>query len=170
MQNLFNIVLNLTIMNAIEIHLRLNHFPIIGLIVLFVLFTYAYFFKKNEIITACKVGFVLLTLISIPVYFSGQESEEMLEHQIGYNSEEMEEHEEHAEQAFVAIIIMGLVSLISFLFKNHDKKSQRINAFLVPIGLVVILLMVITGVHGGKIKHNELNGKSNEIITTPEND
>lgn len=144
-------------MNPIEVHLRLNHFPIIGLIVLFLLFAYAYFFKKKEIIVACKVGFVLLSLISIPVYLSGQDSEELLEHKSGYNSEEMEEHEEHAEQAYIAILILGGVSLLSFFFKKNEKISSRFNAFIVPIGFVVILLMVITGIHGGKIKHDELN-------------
>ena len=42
--------------------------------------------------------------------------------------------------------------------------SSRFNAFLIPIGFVVILLMVITGIHGGKIKHNELGG---DFSTTP---
>jgi uncharacterized membrane protein len=145
-------------MNAIEVHLRLNHFPIIGLIVLFILFIYAYFFKKKEIIIACKVGFVLLSLMSIAVSRSGEEAEELLEHKIGYNSEEMAEHEEHAEQAYVGILLLGTLSLISFFFKKNEKINSRFNAFIVPIGFVVILLMVITGINCGKIKHSELDG------------
>ena len=112
----------------------------------------------------------MLSLISIPVYYSGEESEEMLEHKSGYNSEEMAEHEEHAEQAYIAILIMGAVSVISFFFAKNEKIGNRFNAFLVPIGFVVIMLMVITGIHGGKIKHNELNGDTSATILEHEND
>lgn len=149
--------------NVFEIHLRLNHFPIIGLMVVSAMFIHAYFFKKKEIIAVCKVGFILLSLMTVPVYNSGNQAEELVEHKPGYDSEEMEEHEEHAEQAFYAILALGAFSLFTFIFRKNEKISSRLNAILVPASLIVIFLMVLTGYHGGKIKHNELESAASQL-------
>ncbi len=143
-------------MDPVIVHLRLNHFPIIGLMVLFGLFAYAYFFRKRELFLPVKVGIVLLSLISIPLYLSGEPAEEKVEHLAGTNNEALEEHEDHAKKAFFFMELTGLICLISLWFGKNEKLERRIHAFLIPIIALTLFMMVITGMEGGKIRHTEI--------------
>jgi uncharacterized membrane protein len=155
-------------MNPVLVHLRLTHFPIVGALLLFLLFVYAYFFKKQEVILACKVGYVLLTLITIPVFLTGEPTEEKVEHAAGFDHEEIEEHEEHAKQAFGGIIALGLLSLVGLFLRKNENVSKRLNAFIIPVNLVVVILMFIAGMHGGKIRHSEINGDAPAVEAAAE--
>lgn len=147
-------------MDPVIVHLRLTHFPIVGGIFLFLLFVYAYFYKKQEILMACKVGYVILALITVPVFLSGEPTEEKVEHNAGFDHEAIEEHEEHAKQAFGGMIVLGVLALTALLFGKNENLTRRMNAFIIPVNLVVIVLMVIAGMHGGKVRHSEINGIS----------
>lgn len=145
-------------MDPVIVHLRLTHFPIVGAFILFFFFVYAYFFRKQEILMACKVGYVLFTLITVPVFLSGEPTEEKVEHAAGFDHEEIEEHEEHAKQAFGGMIVLGVLSLIALIARKNENLSKRLNAFILPVNFVVIVLMFIAGMHGGKIRHSEMSG------------
>lgn len=159
-------------MDPVIVHLRLNHFPIIGLMVLFSLFVYAYFFKKQELMVPVKVGIVLLSLIAIPLYLSGEPAEERVEHLSGTNNEALEEHEDHAKKAFFLMELTGLICLISLFLRKNENTEKRINAFLIPIVAITLYMMIITGMEGGKIRHSELEttASSNQVDTESEHD
>ncbi|MCI0564610.1 MAG: hypothetical protein MN733_39585, partial [Nitrososphaera sp.] len=67
-------------MNLAHVHLLLNHFPVIGTVFGFLFLAYA-MAKKSEELKKVSLGiFVLIALIALPVYFTGEPAEEVVKH------------------------------------------------------------------------------------------
>ncbi len=67
------------IVNVAHLHLVLNHFPIIGVILTLPWLAYALFFKNASILRASLITLVAIALITIPVYLSGEGAEDIVE-------------------------------------------------------------------------------------------
>lgn len=155
-------------MNSAQVHLALTHLPVVltlaGMIILIVSLII-----KNPIVT--KVGlfvFIAAGLTALPVYFSGEGAEEMVENIPGVSEAIMEEHEDIAKLSLIAIVItaiVGLVGLLNFITRKFGK----------PVHIVVLLLsFVATGLlaqtaHlGGQIRHSEIRS-GNALANTESN-
>ncbi|MEO0332049.1 MAG: hypothetical protein AAF223_10235, partial [Bacteroidota bacterium] len=66
-------------MNDAQIHLALNHFPIIGTLFGTVLLGIGVFGKNKSLLNTGLIILILMTLITIPVYLSGEGAEEIVE-------------------------------------------------------------------------------------------
>src|SRR6476661_626776 len=103
-------------MNASQIHLALTHVPVvlsfIGLVILSI-----GLLKKNETIT--KTSFYLLLaagIFTVPVYFTGEGTEEIVENIPGVSESIISKHEDVANLTLVAISITALMALSGILF------------------------------------------------------
>jgi uncharacterized membrane protein len=66
-------------MSAVHLHLVLNHFSIVGFLIIFFIFLYG-IYRKNEEIKFVSLWFLIfLSIITIIVYFSGHKAYELLE-------------------------------------------------------------------------------------------
>jgi uncharacterized membrane protein len=90
-------------MNLAHAHLYLNHFPIIGSIILLILLAYAIYKKKDNLIRISLWFFVCAAIIILPVYFTGDPAEESIINSPGMSEELIEPHE---SAALVSLIIM----------------------------------------------------------------
>lgn len=159
-------------MDSTHLHLILNHFPIIGTLIALGILTYAVFFKKQELSKAALVIIVLMAIIAIPVFKTGEAAEETVENIPGVLESAIEAHEEAAELAMIFMEIgggMALLALIALLFPASMGKWK--NSFLylaLAIGWVAFFLMARTGNTGGEIRHTELNGSVAQTSTVPE--
>lgn len=145
-------------MNEVQIHLALNHFPVIGLILGTLVLGVSEILKSD---TGRKVGLLLLILISLltfPAYFSGEGAEEIVEELANMDHHIIHEHEEAAEPFIIVMSALGLVSLVSFflLWKKGQVKRWLLISNLV---LAVFCCTVAARVAhtGGLIRHPELN-------------
>ena len=143
-------------MNSAQMHLALTHLPVVltlaGMIILIVSLII-----KNIAVT--RVGLYVLIaagLSALPVYFSGEGAEEMVENIPGVSEAIIEEHEDIAKLSLIAIIITavaGLIGLMSFITQRFGK----------PVYIGVLLLSFIatgllaqTAHLGGQIRHSEI--------------
>ena len=83
-------------MNGAEIHLLLNHIPVVGLFFVVALLAYALIRKNVPLVNICVVITLLLAVVTIPVNNSGEEAEEIVE-EMGLDHDLIHEHEEAAE-------------------------------------------------------------------------
>ncbi|MEM9674695.1 MAG: hypothetical protein AAF992_19025, partial [Bacteroidota bacterium] len=66
-------------MNDAQIHLALNHFPILGTLFGTVILGFGVFRKNKSLLDTGLIILFLMTLITIPVYISGEGAEEIVE-------------------------------------------------------------------------------------------
>jgi uncharacterized membrane protein len=146
-------------MNYTHLHLLLTHFPIIGSIAGTLLLLYG-IWKKNAVIREVSlVLIVIMSLIAIPVFLTGEPAEETVENIPGVIESIVEEHEEAAEIAFWVMLATGAFSLISLTVNRM--KSGAGNALVMvslALGIISAGLMARTGYLGGQIRHTEIRG------------
>jgi len=155
---------NFKIMNTTHLHLILNHFPIIGSLIGFVILIYGLYTNTTSIQKLALYLFIALALISIPVYLSGDEAEETVEHISGISENTIHEHEEMAEKALVLMEILGVTSL--FFFYNQKKQflSDKILLKIIAVlSFITVFVFILTGNYGGKIRHSEITNTSKII-------
>lgn len=148
-------------MNSAHLHLMVNHFPVIGMMLAALLLFYAGLLSRSH--ESIKIAFlflVLVSLTSIPAYFSGEAAEDILEAQSGISEVLIEEHEEIAFTSFALTQISALIGLISLIMlkKNPSKKIMLVNVNLISIATSIIALG-LTAQSGGLINHPEIRGK-----------
>ena len=64
--------------NWAHVHLIINHFPVIGILGAILLLLYSLIRKSDEVRMVSLGVFVLIALITVPVFFTGQASEEIV--------------------------------------------------------------------------------------------
>jgi uncharacterized membrane protein len=144
-------------MDLVHIHLLLNHFPVIGMVLGLLLLIFAFLRRSNELKKVSLGIFVLLAMLAIPVYFTGEPAEKSVENLPGVSESIIEQHEEAALIALTGVIILGIVSLITlFLFRHNTQVSVWLMVLSLVISFITTGLMAFTANLGGQIRHTEI--------------
>lgn len=157
-------------MDATALHLLLNHAPVFFVLSGIPLFLYGYV-RKHTLLTYLGLGFFVLgALFTLPVYFSGEEAEEAVEHLPGVLESLIKDHEEMAERALFIMEALGLSSLIAGLSLYYEWAAKR---FLLPVIMILSLIagaVIVQTAHlGGQIRHTEIRavvGAGNDASRT----
>jgi hypothetical protein len=148
-------------MNAVQLHLWLNHIPIVGAFFGLCLLAYGVFAKNISIERAGLITLILISLAAIPAFLTGEEAEEAVERLPGVSGHYIEEHEHLAETALWVMISTGILSLFALALSFLKKKIARPVALAALLGAMVSFgIMVQAGNHGGKIRHSEIRTES----------
>lgn len=160
---LFN--LKKLVMNAAQIHLALNHVPLFlsiiggGILILGLI-------KKNE--TFKNLSLYLLigaALFTVPVFLTGEGTEELVEHLPGVSETVIEKHEDMAKLSLIIISITGVVALAGLFLKRNARLAKFAFTGALLLSLVSFGAMAQTAHLGGLIRHTELKTDS---VTTSE--
>ncbi len=148
-------------MDAVHFHLVLNHFPIIGTIIGAGILAYGLLTKNNSNKKVALFIMFLMAVVTIPVFLSGHEAEEIVEHLAGVSEDYIEEHEELAEKALWLMSVLGLLSLAG-LYSIWKKLSYAkiITVAVLIVSLITIGIMAKVGNFGGQIRHSEIRNTS----------
>ena len=143
-------------MNSVQIHLALTHVPVILTLAALVLLIVSYI-RKNETLTKTAYsGFIIAALLTLPVYFTGESTEELVEKLPGVTEPVIERHEEVAQFALFAVSITGIAALIGLLFSRLLQKTKIVKVLTLLMALTAGGLMVQTAHLGGQIRHSEI--------------
>ncbi len=145
-------------MNDVQIHLALNHFPIIGTLFGTVLLGVGILGKNKSLLNAGLIILFLMALVTIPVYLSGEGAEGVVE-ELGIDHNVIHEHEEAAELAVWFMDGLGLIALVSFFFTRNTihGPGRLLSIITFVLGIVVLGLMSRVGSSGGEIRHSEIH-------------
>jgi uncharacterized membrane protein len=143
-------------MNSVQMHLALTHVPVIvsfvGLIMLLVAF-----FIKNRMLT--KTSYMLLLVAGVaalPVFFSGEGTEEAIENLPGVSDAVIERHEEVAKLAMISIAAAGLFAFAALFSFRWQVTSRLLKMVVLVLAVTSGGLMAQTAHLGGQIRHTEI--------------
>ncbi len=94
-------------------------------------------------------------MVTLPVFFTGEPAEELVEHLPGVGESFIESHEDAAKISLVLTLFAGLCAIVGLLFSKHPL-SRRINTGVLLTSLLAVLSLAYTANLGGKIRHSEL--------------
>lgn len=147
-------------MNDAQLHLLLNHFPIIGLIIGTLILLAGIILKS---VVSRKIAYVVIlvcSIIAIPTLGSGEEAEEILEQMSEMTKERhhlIHEHEEKAELFMPFAWTLIFLSLASIFVEWRKMKFAKYLAIITLVmSLVACYLVREVGNSGGEISHPEI--------------
>jgi uncharacterized membrane protein len=152
-------------MNDAHLHMVVNHFPIIGLILGFGVLLAGMFLKNNSVKNTAYCLFIVAAIFAFASMATGDGAEEMVEDMPSVGKKIIHVHEEMAEKLAIVLYLLGVVS-IAGLYTNIKRHSQaKLVSFLaITIAAVGIFLAQQTGTTGGEIRHTEI--RANASTTT----
>src|SRR6476620_1612039 len=138
-------------------HLLVSIFPSIGLI--FVLGFYVTALVTNDAATKriCLLLFVILGLLTIPTYLSGDRSMALLSRDPKISKDLMSAHFGWGVTSLALLALTGAAALIELWRSRHAERLSN-DALHLVLGLAIVslILMAITGEIGWEINHHEL--------------
>jgi len=144
-------------MNLTHLHLILNHVPALGTVFGLGLLSFGFWGRSTELMKTALGVFVLIALMAVPAYLTGEPAEDGVEGLPGVSEAIIEQHEEAAGVAFASIGALGVIALLGLLALRHGKVVPAWFAGLMVIAsLTVSGLMAWTANIGGQIRHTEI--------------
>ena len=142
-------------MNYAELHLLLNHFPIIGTIVGLGLFLVSFVGKNDDLRRGSYIVFVAIALISIPTFLSGFGAQLMIKGP-GVSDALLQRHQGAALLSLWFMEATGALALAGLWQSQRNSHPARWNVSAVLLfSLLTAGLMARTGSTGGDIRHPE---------------
>lgn len=153
-------------MNAAHIHLILNHVPVLGMVFGILILLIGMIFRSMDIKKVSLGLIVVAALATIPVYFSGEEAEDIVEPMPGVTHEVIHDHEEAGELAMYGSIVLGILALITLILVFKDSAIQKWAVILtLVLGVIMSGILGYAANLGGKIRHTEI--RSSVPTTNP---
>ena len=147
-------------MNIVHLHLLLNHVPVIGIVFVIWLLSFALVRGSGEL-TRASFGFLaLLGVISLVVYLTGEPAEESIERLPGYSGTLTEKHEEAALAATILVGAVGSLALAALVVFRRKLLPRWTAASALVVSLIAAAMMAYTANLGGQIRHTEIRGGS----------
>jgi len=148
-------------MNDAHLHMVVNHFPIVGIILGFGILVAGIVLKNNTIKNIAYCLFVVGAIFAFASMATGEGAEEMVEEMPTVGKKIIHEHEEMAEKLALVLYLLGVVS-IAGLYVNIKNRNQSklISYVVVVIAAVGILFGKLTGTTGGEIRHTEIRNEN----------
>lgn len=143
-------------MNSVQIHLALTHVPVILSLLAFAMLAVSFFIKNTAVTKTSYVLLVIAGLAALPVFFTGEGTEEAIEKLPGVSEDTIETHEDVAKLATIAITIVGVAALTALLFFRSQIATRVVRIAILLLSITSGALMVQTAHLGGQIRHTEL--------------
>ena len=157
----------LTPSDLVHIHLLLNHFPTVGMIVGFGLFLLGLVKKSEEVKRGAMAVFFAIALISLPTYMSGYSAQKSLR---GVPTVSHDVISFHQRSALFALIFMEATGVVAWygLWYSRRRRSMgpRITAAAVVLSAMTIALMAGATNVGGEIHHPEILSNPAAAVST----
>lgn len=144
-------------MDLAHLHLLLNHFPTIGVIIGGGLYIVALIAKSNDLKLASLVILLGMALIAIPTYVSGNGAQDAIKALPGVSKTLIETHE---GTAFVGLGFMEVMGAFAWLALWQYRRLRRIPGWNLTVILFLVLvslaIMIQASNLGGEIRHEEI--------------
>jgi len=160
-------------MDPTHLHLLLNHVPTVGFGIGIALFILALLWRSNDLKQASLVVFVVVALVTIPTYVTGNAAQIKLQDQGAIGTAESTRTTQtlvqtHEGAAFLALTFMEITGALAWLalwqFRRSSALSNGMAGSLLVLCLITLALTALAANVGGHISHPEIRGK--EEVTT----
>lgn len=152
--------------NPAHWHLLVNHFPITGGIIAFLVLLYGILRRNVSVIKPGYILFVLIAISSVIATQTGENAEGYLKSLKAVDATILETHVQAADIANYAMIATGIAALVALLIKRL-RTAIYMRWITLGLSVVALLLMARAGNLGGEIMHKEI--RSDAINISPKN-
>jgi hypothetical protein len=144
-------------MNWAHIHLMVNHIPVLGTVLLVLLLALGLIRRSPGVIRTALWATVVLAVLTVPVYLTGEPAEEQVEGIIGVQKSAIEGHEEQAKVGLIGVLATAALAGIALWQERRRRRLPPLYSVLVLVGLLVSSgLFAMAAWTGGPIRHSEL--------------
>ena len=144
-------------MSLVHLHLLLNHLPVIGVPLIAALLMYGIFRRQRDVQRAALAGFVLVAVLTLPAYLTGEPAEEAIEHAPGVATALIGRHETLATVAMVVTGLLGAWAALGLFFSRRERPVPRlVLSGGVLLAVLAVGALIPTGYYGGQIRHAEI--------------
>ncbi len=148
-------------MDWIQLHLALNHLPVVGLPLLVLLLVIGWWRKSSDVMRLSLWSLTLLAAAAIAIKFTGDFAAEQAAPQLAPVKDLVARHEQTGDQVTTAVFLLGLASALTLFLSRRGRPLRRWTlALVVTLGLLTALLYARTAHSGGQISHPELRATS----------
>src|SRR5262247_2795468 len=133
-------------MNLANLHLLLNHWPIIGTMITFALFLVSLVGGRDDFKQVSLAMFSLIALLSIPAYMSGYAAQESLKDSPDISMNLVQTHQGAALLAFAFMEATGAVSLVGLWRFSRTVKNPFVSG---PARLNLLAVFVLASLTVG---------------------
>lgn len=144
-------------MNELQIHLFLNHVPILGAFAALLVVIIGVVIKNNAVRMSGLAVYIMMALAVIPTYLSGEGAEERIENIAGISETVIESHEEMAELSLWIMLAAAAIGAAA-LFTQWKGKSiaGTLSLLFVVVAIGAFVQIGLTGHEGGKIRRPDM--------------
>ena len=154
-------------MNDAQLHMVVNHFPIIGTIFGLGILITGMFLKNNPVKNTAYILFAVAAIFAAFSMGTGEGAEELVEDMPSVGKQIIHEHEEIAEKFAIIMYATGFFGLVSLFASFKKFRFATIFSYItLALALVAGVLTKSVGTTGGEIRHTEI--RPNFTITAGE--
>ena len=148
-----------------HIHLLLNHFPTVGFGIGFGLFLVALYVKNDHMKRAGLGIFLIIALISIPVYMTGKAAQRAIKDQPGISDVLMETHQDAALLALAFMEVTGVMAWLGlWQFRRMSRATNGNLIAVLVLSLITFGLMARAANIGSEIRHPEISQQGADAV------
>jgi hypothetical protein len=144
-------------MTLAHVHILLNHFPTIGMIVGMGLYVLALIWKSDDVKRASLAVIFGIAAIAITTYISGSAAFSEIQAMPGISKEAVQAHQ---DAALLALVFMELAGIAAWLalwqYRRIGRIATGIQATVLVLGLIALGYMSDAANIGGEIRHPEI--------------
>lgn len=144
-------------MDWVQLHLALNHVPVIGIPIIVVLLAVGWTRASEDVLRVSLWSLVVLSALAIGIKFTGDFAAEQAAAQFVAVKTHVERHEETGDQATTGVFLLGLASALALWLARRRKPIRKWSlALVLVLGIFASLLYARSAHTGGEISHPEL--------------
>jgi hypothetical protein len=147
-------------MDWVQLHLALNHLPVVGVPLLTILLLVAWVLKAQQVIRFALWFLLVLAVLAIAIKFTGDFAADATSLELAQARDFVTLHEEAGDQATTAVFFLALaVGASLFVWRGGRASPRWALALVLVLGIVSTLLYARSAHTGGLISHPELREK-----------
>lgn len=145
-----------------HIHLIINHAPVFAIITGVVVLVLTLFIRRPGMLRTACLFLAVGGALAVPVYFTGEPTEESLERSYAVSDAFIEPHEDAALLAMIGAIVVGVLALGALILpqSRRPRPAMTLILALLAVGLVDAVLIARAANFGGEIRHPEIRPDS----------
>lgn len=143
-------------MNGAEIHLMLNHVPVLGTLFVAGLLVYGLARGQDAVVRVALWAMVVVGLVGVATYLSGEAAEEVVEEALDVSHDVIESHEHFAVWGLVATGIATLGAMAGLFIYRFRPIGRGFSILVLVLTIGAFGTLAYTAYLGGRINHPEI--------------
>ena len=150
-------------MNAVHVHLLLNHIPVLGVVFGAVVLAVALYREREVFVRFALWLFIAMAVLIVPTYLSGESAEDIVEPIIVNAEPWIDSHEDAAGFAGLLTVLLGALAAGALAMGRGRPQMPRawVLSALV-MSLLASAALARTATLGGQISHTEIRGATSD--------